>query len=407
MRRQLTKKPGTDPGIPSRVEVEIPPPTSGARRSPGRFRFDESRWWKWARRTLAGLMVFAAVLFWLPGQATLLLLLAPVAVVVATIAQRVLAIFQRRLVVRFVTNLFDVENRPYLVQFVLRAVLAGLVVATGMMAMPRFGITDSEYFVIIALLFAGPALIFAALQLIPSRPASRSLNLVAIIVVAFLSFQLVQIHFQSDLEDAVSIAAPFEGESFISSGGRSTLINHHYTLLADQRYAVDLVISRDGRTFEGDGSELASYYCWNQPILAPADGVVVAVENGHQDWPVGQSDPNNAAGNVVVIDIGDGLYVQYAHLRMGSVPVIEGQRVTAGDVVGRCGNSGNTAEPHLHMQVQDSPKSVNQHQSDSVQDELHTFPIRFTNVIHVRGGTEHPEQQDQLRRNDIVRTETQ
>lgn len=352
-------------------------------------------------------MVLVAVLFWLPGQAVLLLLLTPVAVVVATIAQRVLAIFQRRLVTRFVTNPFDVENRPYLAQFVLRAVLAGLVVTTAMMAIPRFNVTDSEYFEMVALLSAGPALIFAVLQLIPSRLVSRSLNLVAVIVVAFLSFQLVQVHFQSDLEEAVSIAAPFDGESFISSGGRSTLINHHYTLLADQRYAIDLVISRDGRTFKGDSNELASYYCWNQPILAPAGGVVVAVENGHQDWPVGQRDPDNAAGNVVVVDIGDGLYVQFAHLRMGSVPVIEGQQVIAGDVVGRCGNSGNTAEPHLHMQVQDSPKSVNQHQSDSVQDDLRTFPIRFTNVTHVRGGIEHPEQQDQLRRHDIIRTETQ
>ncbi len=89
---------------------------------------------------------------------------------------------------------------------------------------------------------------------------------------------------------------------------------------------------------------------------------------------------------------------------MGSATVAEGQRVAVGEVVARCGNSGNTAEPHLHMQVQDSPKSANEHQSDPVRDELQTFPFRFTNITHIRGGTEYSEQQTQLRRNDRVRT---
>ena len=278
--------------------------------------------------------------------------------------------------------------------------------ASAWLAIPRIEAADLPGYRTQMLLVAGPLLVFVLLQLIPSRPVSRSLNLVAVIVVTFLGFQLVQIHFWSGTDNAVSIAAPFEGEWYISSGGRSTLINHHYTPLADQRYAIDLVIERDGRTYKGDKNELASYYCWDQPILAPANGVVVAVENGLQDWPVGQSDPLHAAGNGVVIDIGDGLYVQFAHLQMGSVPVTEGQRVAVGDVVGRCGNSGNTAEPHLHMQVQNSPKSVNQHQSDTVRDELQTFPFRFNNATHIRAGTEYPEQQSQFRRNDRVRTDT-
>lgn len=80
--------------------------------------------------------------------------------------------------------------------------------------------------------------------------------------------------------------------------------------------------------------------------------------------------------------------------------------MAVGEMVGRCGNSGNTSGPHLHMQVQDSPKSVNEHQADAVQDGLQTFPFRFTNVTHIRGGTEYAEQQDQLRRNDVVRTES-
>ena len=164
-----------------------------------------------------------------------------------------------------------------------------------------------------------------------------------------------------------------------------------------QKYAADLVVDRGGRTFEGTRELASSYHCWDEPILAPADGVVVAVENDHQDWPVGQRDHANPAGNLVIIDIGDGLYVMMAHLRMGSVTMAEGERVVVGDVVGRCGNSGNTSEPHLHMQVQDSPVF-------NFEDRIETFPFRFTNTIHIRGGTEYPEQQDQFRRNDLVRT---
>ena len=405
MSDQLTRE-QRDRGVRSGVKAEAPPTTSDSKSVPGRFRFDQSRWWQWARRALAGLMVLVAVASWLTAQTYALLLVVPIGVVLATLLQRLLAWIQGRLNVRFVTRPLDVENRRYLAQFALRALLAGLAVASARLAIPRIEAAGLPAYRTQMLLVAGPLLVFVLLQLIPSRPVSRSLNLAAVIVVAFLSFQLVQINFWSGTDDAVAIAAPFEGEWYISSGGRSTLINHHYTPLADQRYAIDLVIERNGRTYEGDKNDLASYYCWDQPILAPADGVVVVVENGLQDWPVGQSDPLHAAGNGVVIDIGDGLFVQFAHLRMGSVPVTEGQQVAVGDVVGRCGNSGNTAEPHLHMQVQDSPKSVNQHQLDAMQGELQTFPFRFTDATHIRAGTEYPEQQSQLRRNDRIRTET-
>ena len=336
-----------------------------------------------------------------------MLLLIPLAAVVVSGLQRVLAAVQGRLHTGFVKKPFDPENYSYLLQLALRAVLAVLVVGGASLAILRVEVAGvpgpQQQWIVVAV----PVVVFVLLQLIPSRPVSRSLNLVAVIVVVFLGFQLIQVHYRSSAEDAIAIAAPFEGEWFVSAGGRSTLVNHHYTLLADQRYAVDFLIERDGKTFEGDSSDFASFHCWDQPILAPADGVVVVADDGHQDWPIGHelTDPSQVAGNVVVIDIGEGRYIQLAHLRMESVQVNVGQSVTAGDVVGRCGNSGNTDEPHLHMQVQDSPKSVTEHQSDAIQEELNTFPFRFTNATHIRSGTEYSDQTSQLRRNDRVRTE--
>jgi murein DD-endopeptidase MepM/ murein hydrolase activator NlpD len=59
------------------------------------------------------------------------------------------------------------------------------------------------------------------------------------------------------------------------------------------------------------------------------------------------------AGNHVMVQTRDGPVVAVCHLQRGSVQVQLGQRVGRGDVVGRCGNSGNSTEPHVHLQAID------------------------------------------------------
>jgi len=99
-------------------------------------------------------------------------------------------------------------------------------------------------------------------------------------------------------------------------------------------------------------------------VLAAAPGVVVDVVDGLPDQqPVGTITPvplANATGNSVVEDIGDGQYALYAHLRPGTIPagVRKGARLSAGDLVGHVGSSGNSGAPHLHFQVMDSPSFV-------------------------------------------------
>jgi murein DD-endopeptidase MepM/ murein hydrolase activator NlpD len=57
-------------------------------------------------------------------------------------------------------------------------------------------------------------------------------------------------------------------------------------------------------------------------------------------------------GNHVVIDHGRGERSLIAHFRAGSLAVREGQRVAAGALLGRCGNSGNSSKPHVHYHLQ-------------------------------------------------------
>ncbi|MDH3306410.1 MAG: M23 family metallopeptidase [Acidimicrobiia bacterium] len=339
---------------------------------------------------------------WLIGLAPTFVFYGPIVVLVATGLQRLVAHARGQLVPRFMADPFGQENRPYLVQLVLRTALAALVVPSAVLAIPRFAISDTEFVLTLGLV-AVPALIFGLMQVVPARSASTSLNLVAAIATAFLAFQLVQVHVRSGLGDAVSIAVPFEdGEWTVGSGGRSTLISHHYgPMTPQQRYAIDFVVVRDGRTYEGDKTDPASYHIWDEPLVAPAAGIVVDVENDLRDWPIGgsESDRENARGNHVMLDIGEGRYLMFAHLRQGSATVAVGDRVVAGEVIGRVGNSGNTSEPHLHVQVQDSPDFPTGLFDTSVK----TFPIQLTNITHVRGGTDHPIQEGLLRRNDSIR----
>jgi len=90
-------------------------------------------------------------------------------------------------------------------------------------------------------------------------------------------------------------------------------------------------------------------------VLAAAPGVVEAVRDGMKDISLRAIDPTSIAkrecGNGVLLDHGNGWTTQYCHLRRGSVAVKRGQRVTAGQTLGKVGLSGKTTFPHLHFQT--------------------------------------------------------
>jgi hypothetical protein len=148
---------------------------------------------------------------------------------------------------------------------------------------------------------------------------------------------------------------PFSGEWFVFWGGRDAIDNYH-VVAPDQRFAYDLVIARDGRTHTGSGSRNADFFCFGQPILAPADGLVVEAVDGIADNTPGQMNAAQPAGNQVVLDHGNGEFSFFAHLQRGSVAVHQRTQVRAGEVLGRCGNSGHSSEPHLHYHLQNDAR---------------------------------------------------
>ncbi|MBZ5710618.1 peptidoglycan DD-metalloendopeptidase family protein [Nannocystis pusilla] len=152
------------------------------------------------------------------------------------------------------------------------------------------------------------------------------------------------------------VSLPFRGEWLVVWAGDRPELNHHIDH-ASQRRAADLVIvDAAGKTHKGDGRELTDYYAYGQDILAVADGVVVTVVDGVPDSVPGELNPYMAPGNMVVLRHEGELHSAYAHLIPGSIKVKPGAKVRRGQVLGKCGNSGNSSEPHLHVQLQDGPR---------------------------------------------------
>ena len=81
----------------------------------------------------------------------------------------------------------------------------------------------------------------------------------------------------------------------------------------------------------------------------------MSVVDGVPENAPGSMNPGSLAGNNVTLRHGPSLYSVYAHLQPASIRVKIGDVVEQGAVVGLCGNSGNSSEPHLHFQMQDGP----------------------------------------------------
>jgi murein DD-endopeptidase MepM/ murein hydrolase activator NlpD len=161
-----------------------------------------------------------------------------------------------------------------------------------------------------------------------------------------------------EYQNKVAYFLPFQGAWYVN-GGITPETSHSWDIL-NQRFAYDFVIAKGETTFASDGKKLEDYYCFNQPILSPADGVVVKIQTNIRDY-TGVGDQSidwkvrDFRGNFVVIKHADKEFSFLAHFRKDSILVKKGDRVKTGQVIGLCGNSGHSTEPHLHFHLQNGP----------------------------------------------------
>ena len=156
-------------------------------------------------------------------------------------------------------------------------------------------------------------------------------------------------------EPKTTLRLPFGGAWVVLWGGPKPHENYHVEV-PPLRFATDFVVDSGGSLHRTDGLSNADYYCFGRPVLAPAAGrVLMALDSFPENVP-GRSPPGyRGPGNFVAIDHRGEVSV-LAHLRRGSVRVKGGQEVQAGDTVGECGNNGQSLLPHLHYQLQLSPR---------------------------------------------------
>ena len=205
--------------------------------------------------------------------------------------------------------------------------------------------------------------------------------------------------------EPVVVALPFVGRWRALNSPARRVPSHGVDLLG-QRYAIDFVgvderhrdsAVTDWRTrLHTEPAE--RFFAFGRPILAPADGVVVAVHDGEPDhearrsqlalvpYMLGQSGRLRQgtaaiAGNHVVVKLREsGAFAALVHLRRESLRVGVGDAVTSGQQLGECGNSGNSTQPHVHVQLMDSADLT----------AARGVPVAFRGYREWGVGTDHP-----------------
>lgn len=178
--------------------------------------------------------------------------------------------------------------------------------------------------------------------------------------------------------DSLVLDFPFRGRWRVENSP-ARRVPSHGTYAFGSAHAIDFVAVDDrGRSAPRDWrSWIATeppdrFVAFGQPILAPLAGTVVGIHDGEDDhearrsqltlvpYMIGQAKrirggaPAIAGNHVVIAGPSGSPFVLLAHLRRGTVRVRPGQRVRCGEMVAECGNSGNSTEPHVHVQVSDS-----------------------------------------------------
>lgn len=170
------------------------------------------------------------------------------------------------------------------------------------------------------------------------------------------------------------------------------------------RYAYDFVIVDEaGKMYRGDGEKNEDWYGFGAPIVAPADGVVVAAGDGQPDNTKSKKNlqltmeafmKNNRLpfGNYAIIDHGNGEFSFFAHFKNGSVKVKTGDAVKQGEKIGEMGFSGDAFLVHLHYQLQ----------SDASWGE--GLPSYFHDYERYVGGKFLPVRHGKIDSGDVVRS---
>lgn len=190
------------------------------------------------------------------------------------------------------------------------------------------------------------------------------------------------------------LSPPFDGGIWLAGHGPANDSDHRRSIFAidghtysPERFAIDWVkVGPNGDSHHDGTSKNENWWGWGEPVLAVADGEITEVVDEFPDNTPRVLPPvtlDSIAGNHIVLQIAQNLFVTYAHLQRGSIKVRTGDRVHRGSMIALLGNSGNATAAHLHLQVTDH-NSVLQSQG---------VPFVFAAFTYLGPGSDYPEKQ--------------
>lgn len=199
-------------------------------------------------------------------------------------------------------------------------------------------------------------LILIFVRFFQKKPLFKSLlNLTLCTVLAshfLLTMNIIPLAYPIHIQDshpAITVKWPFAKQTIVGWGGNSTDNNSPHVVWSSERWAYDLVME----PYNIGSTNLADYGVWNQEVLSPVAGTVIAAYDDESDITPGTDEFLSMEGNHVYLRMDTtGTYLLLNHLKKNSVTVSVGDHVNTGDVLGNVGNSGSTSEPHLHIHHQ-------------------------------------------------------
>ena len=191
-----------------------------------------------------------------------------------------------------------------------------------------------------------------------------------------IEFDLIQstgrehgvVDFVSDVRNDASIVLhpPLKGGPWVAlydphmeRGHRTSIYTLNGRARIPARFAIDWIRLNDNASHaQGDDSKILNWYGYGAEVLAVADAVVTeAMDDISEDVMLSNSKVplENASGNYIALDLGNGRYAFYEHLKHDSIKVKRGDKVKSGQVIAQLGNSGSSSSgPHLHFHVSDA-----------------------------------------------------
>ncbi|OYY03102.1 MAG: hypothetical protein B7Y76_04360, partial [Sphingobacteriia bacterium 35-40-5] len=152
---------------------------------------------------------------------------------------------------------------------------------------------------------------------------------------------------------------PAKGEWTVIWGGDTKSQNYHVESRA-QKNAFDIVMKGpNGKSYKTNGKTNEDYYAFGVELYAPCDATVAVVVDGIQDNIPGELNPMYVPGNTVILKTANGEFLFFAHFKYHTIKVKTGDKISRGQLLGQCGNSGSSSEAHIHFHIQNTDNMMN------------------------------------------------